>query len=291
MVNRLVESVYTSNLKQDFSTKHISYSTFSTYCKCPKLWKAMYVDKIVPYRTNIYFIFGTVIHESIQEWLRKHLRTNIPCGLDEIHLDFKNRFVIEYKKQSECTENITDKQTFLQFLQQGTDILTEIHKKSEEIFNKNTMLLGGIETLLYQELIYSKVRFKGLIDLVLFDKNTGNFNLVDIKTSTKGWDDKQKNDKHALKQLALYKVFFSKQFKIHPNNIDLTYIILNRTAKQDKIEVFRPQIDMNFLKHTYKLLKEFVVETVDDQGEFIQKERNCTCVLGWCMQCKDLKII
>ena len=68
--NPLVKEVWESKIKQKPSkNKHISYSSLSTYGKCPKLWEMMYLRKQVPFTQNIYTCFGTAFHETMQEWL------------------------------------------------------------------------------------------------------------------------------------------------------------------------------------------------------------------------------
>ena len=47
----------------------ISYSQFSQWDKCPHMWKLNYVDKVGEFSGNIYTIFGTAIHETIQAYL------------------------------------------------------------------------------------------------------------------------------------------------------------------------------------------------------------------------------
>jgi hypothetical protein len=46
----------------------ISYSQFSMWDKCPYTWKANYVDKAETFKGNIYTLFGSAIHETIQAY-------------------------------------------------------------------------------------------------------------------------------------------------------------------------------------------------------------------------------
>ena len=47
----------------------ISYSQFAMWDKCPYTWKANYVDKAETFKGNIYTLFGSAIHETIQAYL------------------------------------------------------------------------------------------------------------------------------------------------------------------------------------------------------------------------------
>jgi hypothetical protein len=88
-------------------------------------------------------------------------------------------------------------------------------------------MLAGVETLLYQEL-RPGVMFKGLIDLVFYNKYLDEWTIIDIKTSTSGWRDQQKKNPNLTAQVILYKEFFSKQFGIPKDKINVEYFIVKR---------------------------------------------------------------
>ena len=50
--------------------KTVSYSQFSLWEQCPYSWKLQYVDKALPFTDNIYTLFGTSMHEVLQEYLK-----------------------------------------------------------------------------------------------------------------------------------------------------------------------------------------------------------------------------
>ena len=47
----------------------ISYSQLSMFSDCPFKWKLNYVDKLSISDSNIFLIFGTAMHEVIQNYL------------------------------------------------------------------------------------------------------------------------------------------------------------------------------------------------------------------------------
>ena len=68
--NPLVKKIWESKIKQSPSkNKHISYSSLSTYNKCPKKWELMYLRNEIPFTQNIYTCFGTAMHETLQTYL------------------------------------------------------------------------------------------------------------------------------------------------------------------------------------------------------------------------------
>ena len=66
------------------------------------------------------------------------------------------------------------------------------------------------------------------MDVVLHDKKTGRMKIIDIKSSTMGWNKYMKADKNKTNQLLLYKHFMAKQLEISEDKIDVEYLILKR---------------------------------------------------------------
>ena len=66
--------------------KSISYSQFSQWDKCPYMWKLNYVDKLTEFTDNIYTLFGTSMHEVLQEYLRVMYTKSIKEA-DQLYLD------------------------------------------------------------------------------------------------------------------------------------------------------------------------------------------------------------
>ena len=60
--------------------------------------------------------------------------------------------------------------------------------------------------------IKGKLRFIGFIDVILRSVQSGRIKIIDIKTSTRGWRDKEKKDKTKTSQVLLYKYFYSKKY-------------------------------------------------------------------------------
>ena len=52
--------------------------------------------------------------------------------------------------------------------------------------------------------------------------------IIDIKTSTKGWNQYAKADKTKASQLVLYKSYFAKQYGYDEEKIDIKYFIVKR---------------------------------------------------------------
>jgi hypothetical protein len=59
--------------------------------------------------------------------------------------------------------------------------------------------------------------------------------IIDIKSSTMGWNKYMKADKNKTNQLLLYKHFMAKQLEISEDKIDVEYLILKRRLYENMI--------------------------------------------------------
>ena len=101
-----------------------------------------------------------------------------------------------------------------------------------EVFSTEEKIYEDIED------IKGDYKFKGYIDLVI--KTSDNkYHIIDWKTCTWGWNAKKRADPQITYQLTFYKHFFAKKHGIDPKMIETHFALLKRTAKKNRIEVFR----------------------------------------------------
>jgi len=291
-----VKQIWESKIKQSPSKyTHISYSSFSTYDKCPKLWELQYLRKKVPFKQNIYTCFGTAMHETIQEWLTVMYHDKVKAANDiNLHKLLYANMVKAYKigKAQMDQEHFSTAEELQQFWVEGKHILDFLVKKRAAYFSTKTMMLAGVETLLYQE-IKPGVMFKGLIDLVFYHPVNDTWTIMDIKTSTSGWRDNQKKNPNLTAQVVLYKEFFAKQFGIDKDKISVEYFIVKRRVPKDadyasmqrRVQEFRPNDGPRKTKQVIDKLNKFISEVVDTEGKFIDKEYSCSNPFGKCENC------
>ena len=154
------------------------------------------------------------------------------------------------------------------------------------------MQLAGIETLLYQE-IRPGVFFKGLIDLVFYHPVNDTWTIMDIKTSTAGWKDKQKKNPNLTAQVILYKEFVAKQFGIDKEKINVEFFIVKRRVPKDaeyasmqrRVQEFRPNDGPRKTKQVLEQMNKFISDVVDENGEYIDKDYKCNNPFGKCENC------
>jgi hypothetical protein len=258
----------------------ISYSQFSQWDKCPQMWKLNYLDKLGTFQGNIYTIFGSALHETIQAYLVAYYNKTIKIA-DSLPLGdiLQYRMEENYKQTKEnSSEDIeVTLEEMKSFYQDGLNIIEEFLKRKNSYFPKKDHELLGIELDIDFNLP-KDMRFVGFMDVVIHNKKTGRVRIIDIKTSTHGWNKYMKADKNKTNQLLLYKKFFSKQRDIPEDKIDIEYLILKRKLyeniqyPQKRLQVFSPASGKPSLNKVITRLQEFIDDCFDDKGELIQKD-------------------
>ena len=280
---KIVKEVWESKIKQSPKTnKHISYSQLSSFASCEKQWYLTYVKRLAPYQPSIHAVFGTAMHETIQSWLEVLYHDKVKTA-NEMDLDalLYENMIKAYKgqKAQNAHEHFTDQKEMNMFYLDGKHILNFLKKKRGGYFSTKGVYVAGIETLLYQELRPGVV-FKGLIDLVFYDERVDEWTIMDIKTSTSGWNKFAKNDDKRKSQILLYKEFFSRQFNIPIEKINVEYFIVKRkvpveaefASMQKRVQEFRPTDGPRKMKQAVNLMENFVHKAVDMKGNYIDKD-------------------
>jgi hypothetical protein len=133
----------------------------------------------------------------------------------------------------------------------------------------------------------------GYLDVVIRDKRDNKITIIDIKTSTRGWNKYQKADKTKTSQLVLYKKYFAEQYGFDVENMDIKYMIVKRKLidgamfPQKRITEFMPASGKPTRNKLTNSIKSFVDLNFDSNGSYIDKQH--TAVPGknnknckWC---------
>ena len=114
----------------------------------------------------------------------------------------------------------------------------------------------------------------GYLDIVLYNETLETFKIIDIKTSTKGWNKWAKKDESKQFQLILYKHFFSKQYNIPIENIDIEFFIVRRKIyvdgdyPQKRVQQFYPASGKVKLNKAKNNLNEFISKAFNLDGSY-----------------------
>lgn len=277
----LLEQIKNHKVEEGEGNKHVSFSQVHTYHVCPRQWDLLYRRRVLPYQASIHTLFGTAFHETVQEWLGVMFEESAKKA-DEMDLDLLlyDKISSLYKDQVERMEgHFSTKEELQEFWEDGIQILSYLKKHRGEYFSPRTQKLVGIETPLYREL-HPGIYFKGFIDVILYDTVTETFQVVDIKTSTSGWNSYAKTDEGKLSQLLLYRKYLSLQFSIPEDKIKVEYFIVKRKIQEDapyaamkkRVQRFEPPSGKMKMNKAQEMVDTFISETLDlEKKEYIDR--------------------
>ena len=274
----------------------ISYSQFSQWDKCPYTWKLNYVDKAETFKGNIYTLFGSALHETIQAYLVCYYERTIKeadnLPLRDI-LQYRMEHNYKISKEQHGDDFDVSLEDMKEFFNDGCNIIDEFLKRKSGYFPKKNTELVGIEIGLNHK-VTDTIDFRGYMDVVLHNSVTGRIKIIDIKTATMGWNKYMKADKIKTNQLLLYKYFFSKEREIPIDKIDIEYLILKRRLyenfdyPQKRIQTFSPASGKPSVNKVMSRLQEFMDECFDDKGNVLNNEYEKCEKHKKCRLCKDL---
>ena len=268
----------------DFSyQRNISYSQMTIYRNCPWRWKLQYKDKIKKFTSSIHTVFGTAIHETIQEYLDvMYSKTGAAADRLDLEDNFHNYFTEEYKKQYKANNNqhFSSAVEMREFFNDGVGILNWFKKKKSRYFSKRGWHLVGCEipVTIAPNKRYNNILYMGYLDVVMYHEPTNTFSIIDIKTSTRGWRDQDKNNEDKQFQLLLYKQFFAEQYNIPLDKIEVEFFILKRKvldADDDKllspyqahrVQRYTPPSGKVKLSRAKNAINQFIQECFESSG-------------------------
>ena len=209
---------------------HISFSEAKNWNFCPFYHKLMNIDKVKGFQGNAFTAFGNAIHDTCEKMMTE--------GLD----DKKSFFSLKFKETLEnLPEDVQSDPKLVNSMEnQGPLILDEVFPAMEEHFGEYEVLEAEEDLM---EMIKDfpcdeKNKFKGFIDLVI-KTSDGKVHIIDWKTCSWGWDSRKRSDPMMTYQLTFYKHFWAKKHNVDPNMVETHFALLKRTAKKDRVEIFR----------------------------------------------------
>ena len=252
----------------------VSYSQYGMWTGCQQQFKLSYIDKLGESSANIHTIFGSAMHETIQHFLsvmygvskKQALLLDVEGMLKEKLVE---HFTTEKAKMTEgtpCTQIELE-----EFFGDGKEILHYFKTKLDKLYTKSGFELVSIELPLNAE-VRPGVNFVGFIDIVLKEVSSGNIIIIDLKTSTRGWNQYQKSDKVKTSQMLLYKKFYSEKYGVPLDKIDVEYQILKRKVSENteypipRISKFIPPNGKPSVNNAWKGFMEFVDAVYDEEG-------------------------
>lgn len=276
------------------ANKYVSYSQYSQYTQCPRQWFLNYGLGLRENKPSINLTFGTAFHETLQNFLDVMYNKSVKEA-DEIDLekDFKERFSKLYKSTVESNKEHYSKPEELQeFYEDAVAILKYFKTHRKKYFSSKGMELVGIEFNIFTPVSQdTKVHIKGAIDIITYDKVSKKYTIWDIKTSTRGWGDKEKKDQTKINQILLYKRYFSELKGISEDDIDVIFLVVRRKIYENsefttpRISEFKPANGKKKVKDAVESFTNFINEVYTGEGE-VNKDKDYPCnptkLCGWC---------
>ena len=276
--------------------KKISYSQYSQWAVCPHKWKLNYIDGLRTFKGNIHTLFGSAMHDVLQTYLTVMYNDNIKKA-DALPLAsmLLHRMKKYYKEIVEDLhgEEVSSQEEMQEFYEHGLAIIEWFIKKRSMYFSKKGYELVGIEVPIDYDLP-NKIKFVGYIDVLIYDTVRDKYKIIDIKTSTMGWNKWAKADKTKTDQLLLYKQFYGAQHDIPLDKIDIEYFIVKRKLyekvdfPQRRVQTFIPASGKPSINRVMTRLQEFIDECYDEDGKIIAHDYQKCEKFKKCRMCKDL---
>ena len=277
--------------------RSVSYSQFSMWASCPHKWYLTYIENKQPYQASIHTVFGTAFHETIQSYLETMYNIS-GAAADRMDLEelfqakFSEIYSKEYKKMG---SHFTTPQEMGEFYEDAVAIMKWIKKNRNILFSIRRVKLLGIEIPILTN-VANNVFLKGFIDFVLYDEDLDKIYIYDIKTSTRGWGDREKKDDSKIAQVLLYKEYFSKQFGMDIEKIEVEFLIVKRKIYENseypipRTQSFKPASGKNKRKQAVENFQSFIKDCFDDSGKpqvksYLKNVGESSC--KWCPY-KDL---
>ena len=263
--------------------KVISFSQFLMFNQCPHKWALQYRDGHYTSESSIHMTFGTAIHSVLQNYLDTLYNISIKAA-DEINLEeefeeaLRNQYKIDYEKNKKT--HFSSSEQLREFFEDGLGILSWLRRNKGKYFSKRGWYIAGCEIpiVLSPNNVYNNVIYKGFLDVVLYHEPTNKIKIIDIKTSTRGWKDKEKTDEVKNMQLILYKKFFSDQFNFPVDNIDIEYFIVKRKLHGNpdypdpRVQLHVPASGKIKLGRAISKLNEFITLAFQKDNSYTERE-------------------
>lgn len=259
--------------------KTVSYSQYSIYKNCQHQWYLDYVKKLKPFKPGIHLIFGTAFHETIQNYIQV-MYDKSQADADKIHLPtyFKSK-LIELYQQNLQEGHFSTAEELNEFYEDGLAILEFFKSKRKLFFSRKNTKLIGIEIPIMQPIVegIENVKFKGFIDMVMYDKVLDKYTIYDFKTSTRGWSDYEKKDETKVSQILLYKRMFSQLENVPEDKIDVEFFIVRRKINENleyapkRVQQFIPANGTKKVENAVQGVRDFIANVFTSDGEYQDK--------------------
>lgn len=261
--------------------KVISHTQMTVFNTCNFRWGLHYRDGYKTFNPSISLIFGTAIHEVIQDYLGVfYNESKAAANRIDMETQFKDKLRSKYLEEfnKNKRKHFSTVEELNEHSIDGLEIIRYFKRKVDKYFSKIGWYLVGCEIPINYNIL-PNVYYNGSLDVVLYHEPTNTIEIIDIKTSTKAWHKKyQQKDENKLAQLILYKKLFAEQFQFPIENIDIKFLILKRKLNQEsdfvekRFQEFIPASGKNKIEKANTLLNSFAHSVFEETG-IVKKDK------------------
>jgi len=203
---------------------HISFSEFNLFNQCGHKHLVEKHLKLTEPVMTVHLFFGNAVHAALEKTLKETM--GLKRRIDFFKRTFTKDMLDYMKGEPGFQKELND------FLKQGEDLLRIL--SVENILKKYRIV--SVEEPIFEH-VYGDFYFKGFIDLVVQDRESGRYVIIDWKTSSQKWSLKKKlSNDIFLCQMRFYKYFWARKNDIELDDIDCEYIVLNRLKNKKNPE-------------------------------------------------------
>ena len=239
---------------------HISYSELRNWSECTWRHKLIYLDRIEAFQGSEHTCYGTAVHETVERML-----------LGESIKPYEH-FNATFTQELTRAGILEDTQLCKEMRQQIAGTFELIIPALDEYFSSK----GGWSLVATEQDLMERVndsyQFKGFIDLILKD-GQGHYHIIDWKTCSWGWNARKKNDILYTRQLVLYKHFYAQKLGISLRAVSTHFGLIKRTAKKNRIELFRVTSGERKTKNSLDFLDKALYNITN--GRYIKNKLSC----------------
>lgn len=256
------------------SKRRVSFSQFSNWFNCRHRWYLDHVKGLREFEDNVNTCFGTAMHEAVQLYIETLYKKS---ARDADQHDLNDIFQKAFDRELTDKKVPITKEVHKEYVEDSANIITAFTNMTNRIkhFPSGKYEFVGIEDEIVMP-IKNNVDFICYIDVILKEKATGRYRIIDIKTSTSGWNHYQRDDEAKVSQILLYKAFFSRKHNIDIDMIDVEFFILRRKLwenyafPQSRIQTFVPKHNQKSVARALNNFAEFVTECFTPDGKFVE---------------------
>lgn len=259
----------------------ISWSQLKEYIECGRKWQLDYVEDLAPPTDNIHTVGGDAFHESIQWYIKR-----LDEGKDLDSGDLKSKFIVllkekgeEIKKSDDWEDRIEEpvtKKQLMNYASEYFDVIDQVENNISKYFDFEKYKVIDTEEVINKK-ITDNIQWIGYIDLLLQNKETGKYVIIDIKTSSTGWDKFDKEDEKKANQVIAYKYMYSdmeKNLDVDPSDIETYYWIFARNKSKyvrHDIEKWDPMSHEDRKEDIQEKIQNFIDEAFDEDGNPVEE--------------------